>query len=176
MHPHTRSRARISPIRSAQYHSTVPRWPFGGEHDGPHAHLNQRAVRSAHDKVLKLSFLLGFYHKRAMVALFAISRAIRSLKKGRAEFVQDGIAILPQHAASRFIDCHNATILINKNNPFVEIVENLLQFRQGDHIRQSNHKMPIAPKNAHHEVKALIFFRKKANSPRKCGLSLNNCC
>ena len=41
--------------------------------------------------------------------------------------------ILPQHAGSCFIDCHNAAILIDKNYPFIEIVKNLLQFRQSNH-------------------------------------------
>lgn len=72
-----------------------------------------------------------------MVAFFAISRTIRSLKKAWAEFVQGGIPFLSQHAAGGFIDCYDATILVNENYPLVEIVEHLFQLLQSNHIHCS---------------------------------------
>ncbi|GEM_PF-2976674 len=68
-----------------------------------------------------------------MVTFFTIPRAIRPLEKAWAEFIQGSVTILTQHAASRLIDCYDATILINKNNPLVEIIKNLFQFRQSNH-------------------------------------------
>ncbi len=108
--------------------------------------------------------MLCFNHKRAMVTLFAIPRAIRSLKKTGTEFIQSGALILSQHACSRLIDRHNAAILVDKNNPFVEIIKDLLQFGQSNHKRLSFQRT--------HNLGNTDYLITKENSPQKCGLLL----
>ena len=117
----------------AQHHGAIGQLFLRGQHHGPHAQGDQCAIRALHDKVLNFFPLDCALHERAMPSLFAAPRASRALKKTGAEFIQNIIVVLPQHAAGRFIDCHNVTLLVKKKNPLFQIVEKLPQSSQTDH-------------------------------------------
>ena len=54
-------------------------------------------------------------------------RTCRPLEKAGAEFIQNIVVALTQHAAGRCIDRHNVALLVKKKNPLLEIVEKLPQ-------------------------------------------------